>query len=89
MAMEVAFNAADASLKNLKVELPDKDKLEMYALYKQATEGDCYTQRPGIFDFAEKKKWDAWNSMKGMKQADCMTRYVKRVNELLVSFVMI
>lgn len=30
--------------------VPDDDKLKIYGLYKQATIGDCNTQRPGLFD---------------------------------------
>jgi diazepam-binding inhibitor (GABA receptor modulating acyl-CoA-binding protein) len=51
--------------------------LTMYGLYKQANEGDCNVPRPqGIFDFKGKKKWDAWNSCKGMSRREAMTKYV-------------
>ena len=29
-------------------------------------EGDCNTERPGMFDLKGKAKWDSWNSKKGM-----------------------
>merc|ERR1711977_354929 len=45
------------------------DRLYFYARYKQATEGDCNTDRPGMLDFTVKAKWDAWNGVKG-KSAD-------------------
>ena len=32
----------------------------------QASEGDCNTERPGMFDLKGKAKWDSWNSKKGM-----------------------
>ena len=52
------------------------DKLAGYALYKQATIGDCNTPAPGMFSFTvglqllasqlqEKAKWNAWNNLKG------------------------
>ena len=53
----------------------DDEKLKMYALYKQATVGDCNTTRPGMFDFVGKSKWDAWNAQKGVSTEDAMTGY--------------
>ncbi|KAL9544022.1 hypothetical protein MBANPS3_007839 [Mucor bainieri] len=32
-------------------------KLELYALYKQVSEGDINTQRPGLFDVVGRAKW--------------------------------
>jgi len=37
---------------------------ELYALFKQATVGDCNTSRPGIFDQKGRYKWDAWEKKK-------------------------
>jgi diazepam-binding inhibitor (GABA receptor modulating acyl-CoA-binding protein) len=37
--------------------LTDTDKLKLYGFYKQANEGKCNTQRPGMFDFTGKAKW--------------------------------
>ena len=44
---------------------PFRAQLELYGLYKQGTEGDVSTSRPGMFDLKGKAKWDAWNSNKG------------------------
>ena len=41
-------------------------KLEFYALYKQATEGDVSGKRPGMMDFVGRAKFDAWEKLKGM-----------------------
>ena len=46
--------------------LADAQKLDIYALFKQATVGDVNTSRPGMLDFKGKAKWDAWESKKGM-----------------------
>ena len=56
---------------------PNNDeKLAMYSLGKQAKVGDCNTSRPGMFDFAGKAKWDAWDALKGKSQEDAMTEYI-------------
>jgi diazepam-binding inhibitor (GABA receptor modulating acyl-CoA-binding protein) len=56
---------------------PNNDeKLAMYSLGKQAKVGDCNTDRPGMFDFAGKAKWDAWDAIKGKSKDDAMTEYI-------------
>ena len=42
--------------------LPDDKKLELYSLFKQGSEGDVTTARPGMLDFKGKAKWDAWKA---------------------------
>ena len=46
--------------------LPDDKKLALYALFKQGSEGDITTSRPGMLDFKGKAKWDAWEAKKGL-----------------------
>ena len=47
------------------------EKLKVYSLFKQATEGDIKGDRPGFFDLKGKAKWDAWNDRKGQGKAQC------------------
>ena len=56
--------------------------LEVYALFKQASIGDCNTERPGMMDFKGKAKWDAWNGKKGMSKEDAEAKYIALVEEL-------
>ncbi|MCH2267874.1 MAG: acyl-CoA-binding protein [Candidatus Poseidoniales archaeon] len=62
---------------------PSNEKLlEMYALYKQATEGDCEGRaRGGLRDRA---KWKAWKGVAGTSEADAMERYCEIVDSLMV-----
>lgn len=48
----------------------------MYALYKQATVGDCNAQKPPLYEFVNKSKWEAWNSLKGMTTTNAMKNYI-------------
>ena len=57
------------------------DKLEFYGLFKQATVGDCNTERPGMFDPKGRAKWDAWKAREGMSQDDAKEAYVAKVTE--------
>ena len=59
-------------------------KLQMYALYKQATLGDVQGKRPGLLDMVGRAKFDAWAKLKGTTQSQAMTDYLevfKEINE--------
>jgi len=58
-------------------------KLEMYALYKQATEGDISGKKPGITDPVGRAKYGAWEKIKGMASEQAMQNYIDRVEEYL------
>lgn len=55
-------------------------KLEFYALYKQATEGNVTGTRPGMLNFVERAKFDAWAKLQGMSKDTAMQQYVSKVN---------
>ena len=54
------FESAVASVKELTEDPGNDVKLKLYALYKQATEGDVSGKRPGFTDFVGRAKYDAW-----------------------------
>ncbi|WP_369600842.1 acyl-CoA-binding protein [Hahella sp. SMD15-11] len=57
-------------------------KLELYGLYKQATEGDVQGKRPGMMDFVGRAKYDAWAALKGLSKEEAMQRYVNAIEDL-------
>eukprot|EP01114_Cavostelium_apophysatum_P015525 TRINITY_DN4242_c0_g1_i1.p1 TRINITY_DN4242_c0_g1~~TRINITY_DN4242_c0_g1_i1.p1 ORF type:complete len:250 (+),score=49.46 TRINITY_DN4242_c0_g1_i1:92-841(+) len=59
-----------------------EQKLSFYKYYKQATIGPCNTKKPGIFEFTERTKWDAWNSLGTLTKEDSMQRYIKQLEEV-------
>ncbi|GAA5889847.1 hypothetical protein JCM5296_002362 [Sporobolomyces johnsonii] len=59
------------------------DKLLLYSVYKQATEGDIKTSRPGMFDVLGRAKWDAWNKRKGLSAQDAERMYVEALIRIL------
>jgi len=64
-------------------ERPDNDTLlKLYALYKQATEGDVTGDRPGGFDLVGAAKYDARLALRGMTRDDAMRAYVSLVEDL-------
>ena len=81
------FENAAAEVKTLKVTPTNDELLELYALFKQGTEGDCNTARPGMFDFKGKAKWDAWNKLKGTMDKDAAQKqYIAVVARLVEKY---
>ncbi|KAK0174622.1 hypothetical protein PV327_010378 [Microctonus hyperodae] len=85
MSLDERFEKAAAEVKELVSSPSDADLLELYALYKQATVGDCNTTRPGMLDFKGKAKWDAWDGKKGLSQDEAKEKYVAQVTKLIES----
>jgi acyl-CoA-binding protein len=76
------FEAAVAESKNLP-ERPSNDVLlQLYALYKQAPDGDVEGKRPGFTDMIGRAKYDAWAAIKGTASDSAMTRYIELISSL-------
>ena len=82
MATEDEFNAAAEDVKNLPSDPGNESKLRLYALYKQATEGDVQGKRPGFTNPVGRAKYDAWEAMHGMSADDARAEYVALVRSL-------
>jgi diazepam-binding inhibitor (GABA receptor modulating acyl-CoA-binding protein) len=82
MALVDDFNAAVAGSKDLTTRPSNEDLLELYALFKQATEGDITGERPMGFDFKAIAKYVAWEGKKGLDKDTAMEHYVKLMNRL-------
>jgi diazepam-binding inhibitor (GABA receptor modulator, acyl-CoA-binding protein) len=68
---------------NALAERPDNETmLKLYALYKQATQGDVTGEQPSSFDFVRRAKFDAWNSVKGTPPEQSMRQYIELVATL-------
>lgn len=64
-------------------EAPDNAaKLKLYALYKQASVGDCTGSRPGMMDFVGRAKYDAWKELSGISQDEAKEKYIAFVEDL-------
>ena len=59
------------------------DKLRVYALYKQATEGPCSAPKPRLMDGLTKHaKWSAWKDLGDLAPEDAKAAYVRLVDHL-------
>ncbi|MCZ7564174.1 MAG: acyl-CoA-binding protein [Burkholderiales bacterium] len=76
------FEAAAQAVKKLDEDPGNAAKLEIYALYKQGSEGDVAGRRPGFTDMVGRAKYDAWAKVKGMTREAAMQKYVDLVKSL-------
>jgi len=82
----MSFDQAAADVKNLKASPSNDELLQLYALFKQGSVGDCNTSRPGMLDLKGKAKWDAWNGLKGKSSEDAKNEYVALVDQLKAKY---
>lgn len=76
------FERAVAASKTLPEKPDNATLLQLYALFKQSTEGDAAGDRPGFADFVGRAKWDAWHALAGTSRDDAMRRYIDLVDDL-------
>lgn len=82
MTLKKKFETAVANSKKLSERPDNATLLKLYALYKQATEGDNETKKPGMMDMVGRAKWQAWDEIKGMSADDAMQEYIDLVESL-------
>lgn len=81
--MQELFEQAVALSKTLSEKPSNETLLQLYSLYKQATEGDAGADGPSnLFDFVGKAKYDAWTALKGTSKEAAMQQYIDLVNKL-------
>ncbi len=76
------FEASVARSKQLPERPDNATLLRIYALYKQATDGDASGDRPGMTDMVGRFKWDAWHALQGLPADEAMQRYIDLIEEL-------
>lgn len=81
MDVREAFESATERAKKLPHQANDV-LLELYGLFKQATEGDVSGEKPGMFDFKGAAKYEAWESRRGLSKDDAMQAYIDLVDRL-------
>jgi len=80
--VKAQFESAVAAVKKLANDPGNEAKLELYALYKQSTEGDAQGKRPGFTDFVGRAKYDAWAAVKGLSKEQAMGKYIELCHTL-------
>jgi diazepam-binding inhibitor (GABA receptor modulator, acyl-CoA-binding protein) len=83
MDLHQQFEQAVADSKELSEKPSNDTLLQLYSLYKQASEGDVNVDAPSNpFDFVAKAKYEAWEAMKGKSKDIAMQEYIELVSKL-------
>ncbi|MEZ5186574.1 MAG: acyl-CoA-binding protein [Candidatus Nanopelagicales bacterium] len=80
--MSDEFDAAVARVSELTTDPGNDVKLSLYALYKQATQGDVQGKRPGFTNPVGRAKYDAWAALSGLTAEQAQAQYVETVDQL-------
>jgi diazepam-binding inhibitor (GABA receptor modulating acyl-CoA-binding protein) len=80
--LRATFTTAAAEVQKLTQRPNNEQLLQLYALYKQATEGDVKGSRPGFLDLTGRAKYDAWAAKKGTTTDKAMQAYIDLVEKL-------
>ncbi|KIC91804.1 acyl-CoA-binding protein [Flavihumibacter sp. ZG627] len=82
MDLNQQFEQAVTESKELKDRPSNDTLLQLYSLYKQATEGDVNGEAPAMFDFVAKAKYEAWSALQGKTQDEARQEYINLVQKL-------
>ena len=80
--LQAAFDAAVKNSTSLSERPDNATLLKIYALYKQATEGDNEAKKPSFTDLVGRAKWDAWEKLKDMSLDDAKQQYIDLIESL-------
>lgn len=79
----VAATAADRSSHKVSNDL----QLQLYGLYKIATEGPCSVPQPSAIKMTARAKWQAWHKLGTMPPEEAMENYIDIVTALYPSWL--
>ena len=80
--LHAAFEDAVKNSTSLSERPDNATLLKIYALYKQATEGDNEAKKPSFTDVVGRAKWDAWNKLQGTSAEAAQQQYIDLIAEL-------
>ena len=80
--LDEQFEAAVAASTSLPNKPDQATLLKIYALFKQANEGDVSGKRPGFTNPVGRAKYDARSSLQGMSSEDAKQKYVDLIDSL-------
>ncbi|KAI7869531.1 hypothetical protein BDF14DRAFT_1782422 [Spinellus fusiger] len=89
MMSHTYFDDAYELLLNFETDLQPTppEKLNLYSLYMQITQGDCYEHPPPTHTSPEYIKWKAWECLRGLPTVHAQSYYVDSVVDLARRFI--
>ncbi|KAL6291690.1 hypothetical protein ACE6H2_009200 [Prunus campanulata] len=83
--LDELFSAATAFVASAatdRQQVSNDAQLQLYGLYKIATEGPCSVPQPSALKMTARAKWQAWQKLGAMPPEDAMEKYIDIVTEL-------
>lgn len=80
--LKARFEQAVSESKSLPERPDNQTLLKIYALFKQASEGDNNGKRPGFTDIVGRAKFDAWKKLEGTSPDQAMQNYIDLIESL-------
>ncbi|CAM4133828.1 Acyl-CoA-binding protein [Comamonas aquatilis] len=80
--LNTAFEAAVKNSTSISERPDNATLLKIYALYKQATEGDNEAKKPSFTDMVGRAKWDAWEKLKDTTADEAKQLYIDLIESL-------
>ena len=83
--LDIEFKKAIQRVRHAPKENPplDEVRLNFYAYYKQAINGDVQDEAPSVFWFKARAKWNAWNRLRGITKDKAKEYYISLVNKFI------
>ncbi|CAD8055771.1 unnamed protein product [Paramecium sonneborni] len=63
-------------------ELDNSQKLQLYALFKQISEGPCKGSAPSKLKVVERAKYDAWKKLGNISKEKAQEQYIKVIESV-------
>ena len=79
------FEVVTRVVRQRKGNLPKFVSLELYALFKQAKQGNVTGRRPPMISFTHRAKYDAWRAKWNMERLDAMQTYIGLAEEWVLN----
>ena len=86
MSLQSDFQAAADKTKTFTKRPNNNELLDLYGLFKQATDGDAMGEKPTGFDFKAILKFEAWEKLRGKSKEEAMTEYIALVNTITPTY---
>lgn len=86
MSVQEQFEKAQEKVKSLTQRPSNEELLDLYAFFKQVSDGDNTTSKPGMFDMKGQFKWKAWKDKSGMTKDAAMQGYINLVDKMLAKY---
>lgn len=87
--LDKMFKAADDFIKtnnDPSIKLSNEEKLKFYALFKQATSGECSGPAPSRLNVVAKAKYDAWKAVGKISKDEAKRKFIDTLKAKMPAF---